>query len=158
MTYNRIVTPMEHWHYEVWNGSRKEGEKADNTFENRRIQFLTDFDGEVSGLAAPMEERVKDIIFTRRPDVQLSDPAFLAKLARTYELGPQKAVFTLQGNSLVLEIDGRRQPDLVPYRNNRFTLKGASGYSVRFTVDATGRASEATFIQPDGVYTAKRKE
>jgi len=158
MTYNRIVTPMEHWHYEVWDGLKKEGEKADNTFENFRIQFLTDFDGEVSGVAAPMEPLVKDIVFTRRPDLRLSDPAFLARLAGTYELGPQKAVFTLRGNGLVLDIDGERQPDLLPYRNNRFIFKGASGYSVTFLLDAGGLATEATFIQPDGVYTAKRKE
>ena len=158
MTYNRISAPIEHWHYEVWNGLKKDGEKADNTFENFRIQFQTDFDGEVSGLAAPMERRVKDIVFTRRPDASLSDPAFLARLAGTYELGPQKAVFTVQGSSLVLEIDGRPQSDLLPYRNNRFAFKGASGYSVRFTLPAKGAASEAVFIQPDGVYTAKRKE
>ena len=158
MSYNGITTPMEHWHYEVWSGLKKEGAKADNTFENFRIQLLTDFDGEVSGVAAPMEPRVKDVVFTRRPDAQLSNPAFLAPLSGTYELGPQKAVFTLQGSALVLEIDGRRQPDLLPYRNNRFTLKGASGYSIRFTLDAKGRATEVTFIQPDGVFTAKRRE
>jgi hypothetical protein len=158
MSYNGITTPMEHWHYEVWSGLKKEGVKADNTFENFRIQLLTDFDGEVSGVAAPMEPRVKDVVFSRRPDARLSDPVFLTKLAGTYELGPQRAVFTLQGSALVLEIDGRRQPDLLPYRNNRFTLKGASGYSIRFTLDAKGRATEATFIQPDGVFTAKRKE
>lgn len=158
MTYNRITTPMEHWHYEVWNGLKKEGEKADNTFENFRIQFQTDFDGEVSGVAAPMEPLVKDIVFTRRPDARLSDPAFLARLAGLYELGPQKAVFGVQGSTLILEVDGRRLPDLVPHRNNRFLFKGASGYSVRFTLDAAGRATEAVFIQPDGVYTAKRKD
>ncbi|MGE5345057.1 MAG: serine hydrolase, partial [Acidithiobacillales bacterium] len=158
MTYNRITTPMEHWHYEVWSGLRVEGEKADNTFENFRIEFLTDFDGEVSGVAAPMEPTVKDIVFTRRPDAQLSDPAFLARLAGAYEMGPQTAVFTVQGSVLVLEVDGRRQPDLLPYRNGRFVLKGASGYSVRFTLGATGHASEAVFVQPDGVFTAKRKD
>ena len=158
MTYNRIPTPMEHWHYEVWNGLKKEGEKADNTFENFRIQFLTDFDGEVSAVAAPMEPQVKDIVFLRRPDAQLSDPAFLARLAGSYELGPQKAIFIVQGSSLVLDVDGRRRPDLVPYRNHQFMFKGASGYSVRFTLPASGPASEAVFIQPEGVYTAKRKE
>jgi CubicO group peptidase (beta-lactamase class C family) len=156
MTYNRIETPMEHWHYEVWSGLKKEGEKADNTFENFRIQFQTDFDGEVSAVAAPMEPLVKDIVFTRRPDARLSDPVFLACLAGSYELGPQKAVFSVQGDRLVLEVDGRRQPDLVPHRSNRFLFKGASGFSVRFTLDAAGRATEAVFIQPDGVFTAKR--
>ncbi len=158
MTYNRITTPMAHWHYEVWSGLKVEGPKADNTFENFRIEFLTDFDGEVSAVAAPMEPKVKDIVLTRRPDAELSDPAFLARLAGTYELGPQTAVFTVQGSTLILEVDGRRQPNLLPYRNHRFVLKGASGYSVRFNLGAAGRATEAVFVQPDGVYTAPRKD
>ncbi len=158
MTYNGITTPLEHWHYEVWNGLKKEGEKADNTFENFRIQFLTDFDGEVSGVAAPMEPLVSDVVFTRKADRELSDPAFLSKLAGTYALGPQTALFAVQGTALVLEIDGRRQPDLIPARNFRFVLKGASGYGIRFTLDAAGKATEAVFVQPNGVFAARRKE
>jgi hypothetical protein len=158
MTYNGITTPLEHWHYETWNGLKIEGEKADNTFENFRIQFRTDFDGEVSGVAAPMEPAVHEIVFARKPDARLSDPGFLARLAGSYALGPQKAVFALQGRSLLLEIDGRKQPALLPYTNNRFRLEGAGGVTLRFDVPSDGPASKVLFIQPNGVFEAKRAE
>lgn len=158
MTYNGITTPLEHWHYETWNGLKIEGEKADHSFEDFRIQFRTDFDGEVSGVAAPMEPAVHEIVFVRKPDVRLSDPAFLARLAGTYALGPQKAVFTMQGRSLALEIDGRRQPVLLPYTNNRFRLEGARGITLKFDVPPEGLASKVLFVQPNGVFEAKRAE
>jgi hypothetical protein len=156
MTYNGITTPMEHWHYETWSGLEVKGEKADNTFENFRIRFETDNEGEVSSVAAPMEPAVADIVFTRRPDAVLTDPAYLAKLAGTYLLGPRKIVFTVRGPALAMEVDGRVQPDLLPYTHNRFRLKGSSGITIQFVLDAKGDAVEATILQPDGVYTAKR--
>ena len=157
MTYNGITTPLEHWHYETWNGLEIKGERADNTFENFRITFGTDKEGEVSSVAAPMEPAVADIVFTRRPDADLTDPGYLAKLTGTYELGPQKVVFTATGSALVMEVEGRRQPDLLPYTNNRFRLKGSSGITIQFVLDAKGNAVEARILQPEGVYTAKRK-
>ena len=157
MTYNGITTPLEHWHYETWNGLEIKGEKADNTFENFRISFGTDKEGEVSSVAAPMEPAVADIVFTRRPDAVLTDPAYLAKLAGTYQLGPQKVVFTVKGNALVMEVEGRLQPGLLPYTNNRFRLKGSSGITIQFVLDAKGNAVEARILQPEGVFTAKRQ-
>jgi len=156
MTYNAITTPLQHWHYETWSGVEIQGEKADNTFENFRITFVTDKEGEVSGVAAPMEPAVADIVFTRRADAVLTDPAFLARLAGTYELGPQKIVFTVKGSSLVMEVEGRPQPDLLPYTNHRFRLKGSSGITIQFVLDAKGSAAEAKILRPEGVYTAKR--
>lgn len=157
MTYNGITTPLEHWHYETWSGLEIKGEKADNTFENFRFMFGTDKEGEVSSVAAPMEPAVADIVFTRRPDAVLTDPGYLVKLAGTYELGPQKVVFTVMGSALVMEVEGRRQPDLLPYTNNRFRLKGSSGITIQFILDAKRNAVEARILQPKGVYTAKRK-
>jgi hypothetical protein len=157
MTYNGITTPLEHWHYETFSGLEIKGERADNTFENFRIMFGTDKEGEVSSVAAPMEPAVADIVFTRRPDADLTDPAYLARLAGTYELGPQEVVFTVRGRALVMEVEGRVQPDLLPYTNNRFRLKGSSGVTIQFVLDAKGRAVEARILRPEGVYAAKRK-
>ncbi|HSB35589.1 MAG TPA: DUF3471 domain-containing protein, partial [Thermoanaerobaculia bacterium] len=156
MTYNAITTPLEHWHYETWSGLEVKGEKADNTFENFRITFVTDREGEVSGVAAPMEPAVADIVFARQADAVLTDPAHLARLAGTYELGAQKIVFTVKGRSLVMEVEGRAQPDLLPYTNNRFRLKGSSGITIQFVLDAKGHAVETKILRPEGVYRAKR--
>ncbi|HQR68049.1 MAG TPA: serine hydrolase [Thermoanaerobaculia bacterium] len=67
MTYNGITTPMEHWQDETFRGVGRRRGDADDTFENFRISFLTDATGAVSGLSAPMEPAVADIVFVRRP-------------------------------------------------------------------------------------------
>ncbi len=157
MTYNNIATPLEHWHYEVWNGVKIEKERADHTFEDIRVMFLTNMDGDVNAVAAPMERAVKDIVFTRRPDAKLSDPKYLERFTGTYEVGPQKVTISLRGSVLTLDVNGQPQPDLAPDRDNRFFAKGASGYSVKFLLDEKGNVTEAQFNQPEGVYTAKKK-
>lgn len=158
MTYNAITTPLEHWHYEVWNGKKIEGAKADNTFEDMRLLFRTGFSGEVEAVEAPFEPAVANIVFTRRADARLSDPAYLARFAGTYVMGVSKFAFFVKGNGLVLEVNGQKQPELVPDRDDRFTLKGAAGFSIAFVSDAAGRVGELRLVQPDGVYTAKRAE
>ena len=158
MTYNAITTPLDHWHYEVWNGRKLEGEKADNTFEDMRLLFRTGFSGEVEAVEAPFEPAVASIVFTRKGDARLSDPAYLARLAGTYLLGVSKFTFLVKGNGLVLEVNGQKQAELVPDRNDRFTLKGAAGFSVQFLSDASGKVGELRLVQPDGVHTMKRAE
>ena len=52
------------------------------------------------------------------------------------------------------------QPDyeLVPSGKDEFKLKIMDGFSVNFTLDDQGKAIEAVFVQPNGMFTAKRKE
>ncbi len=157
MTYNGITTPLLHWHYETWKGEKLTTAKADTTFADFPIQFHTNMDGDVAAVNGPWEPAVDDIVFKRKPDANLSDPAHLATLAGTYLLGPAKMVFRVVAGKLELEVDGRPQPELLPDRDERFTLKGASGYSVRFTL-VKGKATEAVFFQPNGVFTAKRAD
>ena len=38
-----------------------------------------------------------------------------------------------------------------------FNLKGLSGYSVRFTIDKKGNVTKLEFIQPNGIFTAEKK-
>jgi hypothetical protein len=158
MTYNEITTPLDHWHYEVWNGRKLEGEKADNTFEDMRLLFRTGFSGEVEAVEAPFEPAVASIVFSRKGDARLSDPAYLARFAGTYLLGVSKFAFFVKGNGLVLEVNGQKQPELVPERDDRFALKGAAGFSVQFLADSSGKVGEVRLVQPDGVHTLKRSE
>lgn len=158
MTYNAITAPLEHWHYEVWNGKKIEGEKVDNTFEDMRVLFRTGFSGEVEAVEAPFEPAVANIVFARKGDARLSDPAYLSRFTGTYVLGVSRFTFFVKGNELVLEVNGQKQPQLVPDRNDRFTLKGASGFSIAFLSDSAGKVTELKLVQPDGVYVAKRPE
>ena len=46
---------------------------------------------------------------------------------------------------------------LVPYKGTIFHVKGLSGYSIEFKLDAAGRVTEAIVEQPFGVVTATKK-
>jgi hypothetical protein len=155
MTYNGITAPLEHWHYEVWNG--KEGAK-DPTFENMKIQFQGDLQGNVSAVSAPFEPQVKAIVFEKKPDARLSDPAYLARFAGDYDLSGQTVTISLEGSSLKARIAGQPELRLIPSLGGEFKIKEVSVITFRFVEDAQGNVTALTSIQPNGVYTLPRKK
>jgi CubicO group peptidase (beta-lactamase class C family) len=155
MEHNDMVLPLRHWHYDVFNVEAEEDEVIP---EDLRVSFLADERGRISRIAVPFEPYVDPIVFTRLPDRKLADPAYLARLAGEYELPNQPVTIDLQGNTLVLRIAGQPAYDLVPSGTDEFELEGiAAGISVKFTVPESGPATEATFVQPNGVFPARRK-
>lgn len=153
--FNRISAPLEHWHYDVFNCLKN---PDDPVFEDVKILFLTGMDGEVEALRVSTDPNVDETIFTRRPDAELTDPAFLSRLAGTYMLGPSPVTCELRGDRLWAVLPGQPPYELEPKRNRTFALKALSGFSLRFDLDESGAVKSATFIQPNGVFTATRKE
>jgi CubicO group peptidase (beta-lactamase class C family) len=154
MVYNNMTMPLEHWHYDVFNVAERTDEVIP---EDLRVCFLTDQRGRVSRMTISMEPMVDPIVFTRLPDRNLRDPEHLARLAGEYELPNQTVTFDLQGTTLVLRLEGQPAYELVPSGTDEFDLKGVTGYSVKFTVPKRGPATEAMFIQPNGVFPATRQ-
>jgi hypothetical protein len=145
--YNGIVTPLEHWHYDVWSGTKVD----DPTFKNLKLKFDTDFDGNIAAVEAPFEPAVAAVRFVRKPDAKYSDPAYLTRLTGRYLLGPTPATIDLRGNHLTVSLPGQPAYDLVPAVDGWFDLKGLAGFRVQFDGD-TMRMS-----QPNGLYEAKRQ-
>jgi CubicO group peptidase (beta-lactamase class C family) len=154
MTYNGIATPLEHWHFEVFNGA--EGAK-DPVFENLKVLFQTNVDGEVAAAAVPFEPQVADIVFKKKPDARLSDPAYLARFVGDYELASQTMSVGLSGSTLTVTIPGQPTYHLVPATGGKFTLKEYSIVSIGFDQDAGGKVTAIQLYQPNGVFTATRK-
>jgi hypothetical protein len=73
-----------------------------------------------------------------------------------YSLSGQDVTISLKGAALTAYVPGQPVYDLVPARNDEFTLKGLTGFSVKFGKSADG-AMSATFNQPNGVFEAKKK-
>ncbi|HWM90843.1 MAG TPA: serine hydrolase [Thermoanaerobaculia bacterium] len=154
LTYNHLSTPLEHWHYETWTGA-KGGDHP--TFEDRKFLFETDVAGNVVAVRAPFEVSLKDgITFTKKPDSRLSDPAYLSRFVGDYELAGETASIQLAGNVLTVNFPGTSQFHLVPEVNGEFSVKEASNLRVRFEEEG-GKATAMTVMQPNGVFTAKRK-
>jgi CubicO group peptidase (beta-lactamase class C family) len=154
MTYNDIAAPLEHWHYEVFNVV--EG-ATDPVFENTKLLFQTDVKGNVASVAVPFEPQVADIVFKKRPDDRLSDPAYLARFTGEYDLAGQTVSIGLSGNALTVNIPGQPQYRLVPGLGGEFTLKEYTVISMSFTEDDKGNVTALQINQPEGVFTAKRK-
>jgi CubicO group peptidase (beta-lactamase class C family) len=154
MTYNHLSAPLEHWHYETWTAVKGGDHPA---LEDLKFLFETDMAGNVVAVKTPFEAALEDgITFTKKPDSRLSDASYLARFAGDYELNGEIASIQLAGNVLTVNLKGQPQYHLVPEVNGELSLKEASIIRVRFEEEG-GKVTGMTLIQPNGVFTAKRK-
>lgn len=151
MTYNNIVQSLEHWHYDVFNGVAG---AADPVFEDQKIQFTMNMEGDISGLQSVFEPEVPAIIFTKQPDARMLDAAYLGRLVGRYDLGPTPLTISLAGRQLKVTVPGQPPLELVPTRLDQFEVKGLSGFGARFAPDAKSGRMKLTWVQPNGVYEA----
>jgi CubicO group peptidase (beta-lactamase class C family) len=154
-TFHGIRTPLEHWHYDVFNGGRN---PDDPTFADMKYNFVANARGDIEGVEVPFEPMLPPELFKRQPDARLVDPTFLTALAGRYALVNDTVRIELQGNVLVAKVGNQEPRKLLPYRHTEFDLEGLTGYSVVFVLDASGRVTQASFRQPNGVFEAKRVE
>jgi hypothetical protein len=153
-TYNNITTPLEHWHYDTFNGIRA----GDPVLENTKLNFITDTNGNVARLEAPFEATLEPIVFEKKPDARLSDAAYLQKFAGKYVLIEQVITISLKGNVLFAGVPGSPDMELVPGLGDEFTLKQVKVMSLRFKMDDKGNVVALELFQPGGVFEAKRTE
>jgi CubicO group peptidase (beta-lactamase class C family) len=152
-TYNGLVTPLDHWHYDTWSG----GDDADPILQGMKFTFRTDRDGEVAAFEAPFEKEVPDILFVKEPAARLSDPAWLRRLAGAYDLKGTPVTVGLTGAGLTLSLPGQPLYRLQPALGDRFVLQGVPAISVSFAVDPSGNVTGLAIHQPEGLFSATRK-
>jgi CubicO group peptidase (beta-lactamase class C family) len=152
---NGIEAPLEHWHYDVWNGA--DAGDGDPTFEDTKFLFWMDFDGNVSAVEATLDQSAKPIAFMRKPDARLSDPEYLTRFVGKYAFAITGDVATveLSGNTLQATVPGQPRYTLVPGIDGRFSLKEAPTIKVGFEEEG-GKVTKATFHQPQGVFEATK--
>lgn len=151
--FNSFNMAMEHWHYDVFRAVVE-----DDPDQKFLFTFYSNDKGDIDRLEVPMDLNVKPIVFTRKAGAEMSDPKFLAQFVGEYDLNGQNVAVAIKGeNMLTVTVPGQPTYELEPYKGTEFKLKGLTGFSLRFTLDAKKRASEAVFLQPNGVFSAKRK-
>lgn len=150
--FNDITTPLEHWHYEVFNALKG----PDDAFENMKLQFRTDLKGHVAELEAPFEPAVDNIIFVKKPSAKLFEAQYLQQFVGAYDLAGREIRIELAGNHLKLIVPGQPQYTLVPQLGEEFNLKEYSTVSIRFKFDQNGKVDALLLRQPDGMVTARR--
>src|SRR5713101_2375906 len=145
---------MAHRHYETF----ELPEAKDRLLPDQlAITFLTDREGNVVSLSAPLEPMVKDIVFARLAAGECTDAGFRARCVGRYKRGMTTHDVTLNPDGrLVLRADNQPAYRLVPLQGRRFHIAELEGYSVVFSGDAT--IDELIFHQPNGTFVAARIE
>lgn len=153
ITYNRITTPLEHWHYDVFVGAKG---AEDPTFEGFRFRFEMNLEGQIERLVAALEPEVEPIEMVRQPDARLYDPDFLQRFVGRYILQGQPITVDLRGDQLIMVVPQQPAYDLVPRRETSFDLEGLHGFWVRFVMQDDGSVAALESHQPNGVFVAER--
>jgi hypothetical protein len=151
-SFNAITTPLEHWHYETFNG----GEADDPTFKDFKVNFRTDVNGRVAALDVAIEPTMDPQTFMKKPDPRYFDSDYLRSFEGRYELVGQILTIGLKGDRLVLVLPGQPEFDLVPDLGGEFVLEQAKVARLYFKTDEEGKTTGLVFIQGGQILDAKK--
>jgi CubicO group peptidase (beta-lactamase class C family) len=157
MTLNKVSRKLEHYHYDQF---QVPADPLDQ-FEKMKVMFITDLDGDISSISMPLQPDVKDIVFTRMPDRQLTQRSFIEPFAGDYEIqgSPVPIKISLRGeNSLIASVPGQPDYKLNPKRGTTFQLADYVGVTIEFKRDAAGKVTEAVLNQLGTVVVLKKKQ
>jgi CubicO group peptidase (beta-lactamase class C family) len=135
LTYNGFSSRLDHWHYDVFRALEDRTSRLDRL----RVQFQSDLDGEVTGIAVPMDSNVAPIVFAKQPPKEMTERAFLERFTGTYELGGVDVRIALRDDGMLQYIQLGRVRDLVPVRGTLFRIADLTGVSVEFLAGPGGR-------------------
>ena len=154
-SWRGMFATMAHRHYETF----ELPEVPDRLLPDRlAITFLTDRDGDIVSLSAPLEPMVKDIVFVRLAAGDCTDAAFRARCVGTFKGGAITHVVTLDtAGQLVLQPDNQPAYHLVPLQGRRFRIVELEGFVVEFRGEGA-IVDEVIFHQPNGTFIAMRVE
>ena len=151
---------LEHWHFDIFVPYiLSPGDKIDTVNRSgMRVQFNTNVNGDVESLnMIGLEDPSIPLVFKRSPKLLALDSAALTVYVGNYELsGTPIKVYISKGILYVL-VPGQPDYELQYVGDNKFKLKVAEGYFLQFGKDANQKIDKATFVQPNGNFTAIRK-
>jgi hypothetical protein len=117
--------------------------------------FLSDPDGDITGLTVPLEPSVEPLRFGRLPDARAQDPEVLRRLCGTYTMGPIEIEVARNGDqSLTVAAPGASPFELQAGRGLRFEVQGQPGLTAEFELDEAGTVVRLV-AQPLGIFRPK---
>lgn len=148
---------LRHYHYDVFEvkGFDKE-DGLDTSSGGTVLNFRTGDDGKIGSLSITLEPSLKPIAFAYKPKPKALSVEELQKYVGEYELGGMTAKVYLKGETLFVFVPGQPEYETMALGDHTFKLKVLDGYSVKFDV-TDDKVTGMSFIQPNGVFRAKRK-
>ena len=118
--------------------------------------MLSNLRGDLEALEIELQAGVKPIRFERFNEALKASSNDLQKFVGEYDLMGTPIKCFLRGDVLFVNVPGQTDYELVPVAPLQFDLKIAKGYQLVFA-EENGKVVSATFDQPNGKFTAKRK-
>jgi CubicO group peptidase (beta-lactamase class C family) len=152
-SWRGMFATMTHRHYETF----ELPEVPDRLLpDGLAITFLTDRDGNIVSLSAPLEPMVKDIVFVRLAAGDCTDASFRARCVGAYKGGSTIHRVTLDAqDQLELKPDNQPGYRLAPQHGRRFRIVELERFFVEFSGEGT-IVDEVIFHQPNGTFVARR--
>lgn len=154
--YNGMVLPLQHKHFDLFRGRPDGAQFKDAPYTE--LFFAMGKDGSIKSVALGLQPGLDDIVFEKESLAPKLTKEDLEKYAGEFTIGPQPVSFVVRnGTTLFALLPPQPDYELVPSGQDEFKLKIIEGYKVKFKMDDQGKVIEASFIQPNGVFIAKRK-
>lgn len=146
--YHTLKIPFAHYHYDYFKSTSED-------IPPMLINFGINEKGEINKLYAQLEQKVKEIEFTKIPDYIAGSSSY-EKFTGEYEMQGVTVTVSVKNNALKLFVPGQPEYELISTKENNFDIKDLKGYSVTFILE-DGKVKEIQFNQPNGTFKAKKK-
>ena len=155
-SWRGMFATMAHRHYETF----ELPEVPDRLLPDRlAITFLTDREGNIVSLSAPLEPMVKDIVFARLAAGDCTDASFRERCVGSFKGGATTHRVTLDTEGqLVLKPDNQPAYRLAPQQGRRFRNRRTAGVRLSNFAARAHIVDEVIFHQPNGTFIARRVE
>lgn len=153
VNFHSFDVVVKHYHYDIF-------EVSEGAFKGTKLAFYTNVKGDIDKVSSELQGGVAPITFERVQEKALVSSSDLDKYLGEYTL--QGATIKVWKRNTILMVTLPRQPDwelvaLKKAHTFNFKDKRLKGYQMIFTLKKD-KVTEATFHQPNGIFTAKRKK
>ncbi len=150
---------LKHLHYDVFEPqSVDKNGVVDTTSSKMLFNFSSNNEGKISGLTIQLDADREPVLFSFKPEVKNLSLKELENFTGEYSLGQVVVKVSLKGKTLFVFVPGQPEYETAYDVGDVFNLKALNGYSVKFEAVGDKKSPSLTFIQPNGVFKAVRKD
>ncbi|MEM8927602.1 MAG: serine hydrolase [Bacteroidota bacterium] len=151
---------LKHVHYDVFEPFEVKKEGIDTTETSPiKFNFRTNDSGEIASLHSKIEPALDHPLeFKRQPKLMAIPKEDLKMYEGEYDIsGMGIRVYSKEDGQLYMFVIGQPEYTLLPLEEHLFMIKDLDGFKVKFKSPKNGLMTEAISMQPNGNFTAKRK-
>lgn len=149
---------LKHLHYDVFEPHTIDKNGVVDTSSSKMLfNFASNNEGKINGLTIQLDADQEPVLFSFKPEVKKLSLKELEKFTGEYALGQVVVNVSLKGTTLIVFVPGQPEYETEYANDNTFVLKSLKGYSAKFEAAGDKKSPSLSFIQPNGVFKAVRK-